>query len=205
MARKNSKDRGLFEQPSGSGVWWICYFDAFGRRHREKAGSKGFARRLYEKRKTEIREARYFPPERRKPLKFEEVLENYRRALERQQGGDGWGPERYRRLKETFGGQPTAAITPEEVEAFRDELSEDHAPATVNRHLQLLRAVFLRAIRDGKVDSAPTSKVRFHRENNKRERYRSNDEERRSFEALRTWLHPLVLSRFTQGCAKASC
>ncbi len=37
MARKNSKDRGLFEQPSGSGVWWICHFDALGRRHREKA------------------------------------------------------------------------------------------------------------------------------------------------------------------------
>ena len=70
MARKNSKDRGLFEQTSGSGVWWICYFDAFGRRHREKAGSKGFARRLYEKRKTEIREARYFPPERRRPVMF---------------------------------------------------------------------------------------------------------------------------------------
>jgi integrase len=203
MARKNSKDRGLFEQPSGSGVWWICYFDALGRRHREKAGSKGLARRLYEKRKTEIREARYFPPERRKPLMFEEVLENYRRALERQQGDDGWGPERFRRLRETFGRQPAAAITPEKVEAFRDELSEDHAPATVNRHLQLLRAVFLRAIRDGKVDSTPTSKVRFHRENNKRERYLSDDEERRLFETLPAWLHPLVTVALHTGMRKS--
>src|SRR5713101_5630636 len=91
MARKNSRDRGLFEQPSGSGVWWTCYFDAFGRRHREKAGSKGLARRLYEKRKTEIREARYFPPERRKPVTFVEILEDYRRAAEKEQRGDGWG------------------------------------------------------------------------------------------------------------------
>src|SRR5713101_9668108 len=102
------------------------------------------------------------------------------------------GPERYRRLRETFGGQPAAVITPVAVEAFRDELSRDHAPATVNRHLQLLRAVFLRAIRDGKVDSTPTSKVRFYRENNKRERYLSNDEERSLFEALPSWLNPLV-------------
>ena len=91
MARKHSKDRGLFEQPSGSGVWWICYFDALGRRHREKAGSKGLARRLYEKRKTEIREARYFPPERRKPVMFAEILEDYRRAAEKEQRGYGWG------------------------------------------------------------------------------------------------------------------
>ena len=203
MARKNSKDRGLFEQPSGSGVWWICYFDAFGRRHREKAGSKGFARRLYEKRKTEIREARYFPPERRKPAMFEEILEDYRRAAEKGPRGDGWGPERYRRLRETFGGQPAAVITPVVVEAFRDELSRDHASATVNRHLQLLRAVFLRAKRDGKVDSTPTSKVRFYRENNKRERYLSNDEERKLFEALPSWLHPLVIVALHTGMRKS--
>jgi integrase len=203
MARKNSKDRGLFEKPSGSGIWWVCYFDAFGRRHREKAGSKGFARRLYEKRKTEIREARYFPPERRKPVMFEEILEDYRQAAENEQRGDGWGPERYRRLQEGFRGQPAGVITPLAVEAFRDKLSRDHAPANVNRHLQLLRAVFLRAIRDGKVDSAPTSKVRFYRENNKRERYLSNDEERRLFEVLPSWLHPLVTVALHTGMRKS--
>jgi hypothetical protein len=95
---------------------------------------------------------------------FEEILEAYRQAAEKEQRGNGWGPERYRRLRETFGGEPAAVITPMAVEAFRDELSRDHAPATVNRHLQLLRAVFLRAIRDGRVDSTPTSKVRFYRE-----------------------------------------
>jgi hypothetical protein len=161
MARKAGKDRGLFEHPVGSGIWWICYFDAFGRRHRERVGPKGLARKLYEKRKTEIREGRYFPPEHRRPIMFDELLEDYRRTAESRGDGATWGPERYRRLQQAFGRQPAATISPAAIELFREELSHDHAPATVNRHLQLLRAVFLRAVRDGKVASTPTSKVKF--------------------------------------------
>jgi len=61
----------------------------------------------------------------------------------------------------------------------------------------------LRAIRDGKVDSTPTSKVRFYRENNKRERYLSNDEERNLFEALSSWLRPLVTVALHTGMRKS--
>ena len=35
--------RGVFERPKGSGVWWVCYFDQHGRRHREKVGPKALA------------------------------------------------------------------------------------------------------------------------------------------------------------------
>ncbi len=203
MARKDGKDRGLYEHPKGSGVWWVCYFDAIGRRHRERAGTKALARKIYEKRKTEIREERYFPPDRRHAVMFEEILEDYRRSLESEHRAQAWGPERYRRLREAFGNQPVSIITPAAVEAFRDELLRDHAPATVNRHLQLLRAVFLRAIRDGKVESTPTGKVRLYRENNKRERYLGDDEERRLFDALPSWLHPLVTVALHTGMRKS--
>ena len=43
--------RGVFERVPGSGVWWVCYFDRFGKRHREKAGTKSVALKLYGKRK----------------------------------------------------------------------------------------------------------------------------------------------------------
>jgi len=52
MARKGGVDRGLFEREEGSGVWWIHYHDANGRKHREKVGSKGLARKVYMQRKT---------------------------------------------------------------------------------------------------------------------------------------------------------
>ena len=38
MARTAKKQRGIFERPKGSGVWWICYFDQFGMKHRDKVG-----------------------------------------------------------------------------------------------------------------------------------------------------------------------
>ena len=60
MARKNGRDRGLFERPVGSGVWWIHYHDADGRKHREKVGPKALARKRYMQRKTEIAEGRFF-------------------------------------------------------------------------------------------------------------------------------------------------
>jgi len=47
MARAKGEDRGLFQRPAGSGVWWIRYHDDAGREHREKAGTKSQARLLY--------------------------------------------------------------------------------------------------------------------------------------------------------------
>ena len=74
MARKQGKDRGLFERPPGSGIWWVRYFDHHGREHREKIGAKGLARRVYEKRKTEIREGRFFAPKRPETVSFESIM-----------------------------------------------------------------------------------------------------------------------------------
>jgi hypothetical protein len=59
MKDENDKDRdrgerGLFERPKGSGVWWVRYADESGRIHRERVGSKSLARKVYQKRKAEV-------------------------------------------------------------------------------------------------------------------------------------------------------
>ena len=61
MARVTKKQRGVFERPKGSGIWWICYFDQYGRKHREKVGMKSAAINVYHQRKTEIRQGRFEP------------------------------------------------------------------------------------------------------------------------------------------------
>ncbi len=58
---KRTRERGVFERPAGSSIWWVCYFDEHGRRHREKVGTKALALKVYRKRKTEIAERRFFP------------------------------------------------------------------------------------------------------------------------------------------------
>jgi integrase len=50
------KIRGVYERVMGSGVWWICYFDADGKRRREKVGSKKAAMSAVESRRTKARE-----------------------------------------------------------------------------------------------------------------------------------------------------
>src|SRR6266852_9352059 len=63
MTSGKRRERGTFERPKGSGIWWVRYADGHGRLHREKVGPKALARKVYEKRKTEIREGRFFPQE----------------------------------------------------------------------------------------------------------------------------------------------
>jgi integrase len=55
------KQRGVFEKVPGSGVWWIQYFDADGRRRREKVGAKSIAIKTVESRRTKSREGVKLP------------------------------------------------------------------------------------------------------------------------------------------------
>jgi hypothetical protein len=32
--------KGIFEKPNGSNIWWVRYVDACGKERREKAGTK---------------------------------------------------------------------------------------------------------------------------------------------------------------------
>ena len=53
------KHRGVFEKEPG--VWWIHWYDAEGRCHREKAGTKSNAIDLYRKRKNEALAGKKLP------------------------------------------------------------------------------------------------------------------------------------------------
>ena len=146
MARKGGKDRGLFERPKGSGIWWVRYFDEVGRERREKVGPKALARKRYMQRKTEIAEGRYFPDARRRAVVRDELVSDYREATGRKGKAIMRTDIVYRRLLERFGGRRADSITPAEVEEWQSELMENMSVATANHHLQLLRAVLLRAV-----------------------------------------------------------
>src|SRR5215472_17407747 len=62
MARKGGRDRGLFERPKGSGIWWINYVGPDRREHMERGGTKTDARALLARRKTEIADGTWQAP-----------------------------------------------------------------------------------------------------------------------------------------------
>ena len=87
-SKKNrQKIRGVFEKVPGSDVWWIQYFDASGRRRREKAGRRSDAITLLSKRKTEKLQRKKLPENlRTKPVTFGELAND---AVEHSQAENG--------------------------------------------------------------------------------------------------------------------
>lgn len=83
-------------------------------------------------------------------------------------------------------GRTLEDITPAELERFRTERLSKIKPATVNREFALIRRVFNVAIRDGKTERNPVTKLGMLREPSGRVRYLSDHEEKELMQALAT-------------------
>src|SRR2546427_3070722 len=170
------KQRGIFEKVPGSSVWWIHWYDAQGRRHREKAGTKSMAIALYRKRKTEALEGRKLPEKlRRAPVLFREIAQDaleYSNHHKRSARDDRC---RMSKFLEWFSDRVAESITPPEIEERFQ--SEKWAPATWNRYRALLSLTYRLAIRAGKMKENPARLVRHKTERNGRVRFLSREEE----------------------------
>ena len=169
--------RGVFERPKGSGVWWVCYFDQHGRRHREKVGPKALALKVYQKRKVAVVEGRFFPEHiRHREVLLADMIDDYLARATNLRAASEY--ERYGRYwKTALRGHTLAQIVPGDIERYIVKRLQGAAPATVNRELSFLRRVFNVAIADGKAERNPLRGVRFLKENNQRVRFLTDDEE----------------------------
>jgi integrase len=179
--KQSRRERGIFERPKGSGIWWIRYADQFGKIHREKVGPKSLARAAYRKRKTEIREGKFFPEtiRRRREILFRDMaklyLEEHAKVNKRSWKTD---EERLARLIERFGDQPLSKITRQDVERFRAVIAQELSPATVNRYMALLKTVYNKAIAWGKTKHNPVQGIKQFKETH-RIRFLTDEEEER--------------------------
>ena len=184
---------GLFEKITGSGEWWIRYSDQYGHIHREKVGPKSLAQKAYEKRKTDIREGKFFPEtlRQRRDILFKDMatlyLEEHSKVNKRSYDSDRHVMER---LKQAFGERALSEITTEDVERLKNRLvkegtvkksmekSKPLSVATVNGHLALLSGVFnvAKAWKKTKAEN-PVKGVKKFKENNERVRYLTEEEE----------------------------
>lgn len=202
MASK--KTRGVFERPTGSGIWWARYADQYGLLHREKCGAKSLAVAVYRQRKTAIREGRFFPEQvNRRTRLFDEVVKDWLEYASTNKRSANMDVTRSRRLLAAFGGKPADALTPQEIERFKADLkAEGWTDATVNRHLALLKSMLNMAVRNEKLERNPAKAVKLFRENNTVVRYLAEGEETRLFEALSVEVRPLVMVALHTGLRK---
>jgi len=83
-------------------------------------------------------------------------------------------------------------ITSREIEDFRASFGDGRAIATVNHYLKFVKAVFNRAIRQGRLTNNPVTTIKLAREHNARNRCLSPEEEARLLDAVPAWMRPLI-------------
>jgi site-specific recombinase XerD len=180
VIKKRRKLRGVFERKPGQ--WWICYWDAAGRKRREKAGTWASARDLYTKRKNEALRGKKLPETlRRATIPFAEIAREalaYSKAY-KASTTHRCDAGRMEVLLRWFREYPAESITAQDIE--RQFHKQEWGPATCNRYRALLSFTYRLAIRDGKVKQNPARLVPHRLEDNARIRFLSDKEE----EALR--------------------
>jgi integrase len=163
------KLRGVFERPPGSGVWWIQFFDGDGRRHREKAGTRDNAKKLVEKRRTEVLTGKKLPEKlRARVVRFNELAEDAEAYCKANNRGQQFDLYRIGRLKEEFGNRP-AAIPIDELRKWFDE--QKWESATCNRYKTTLSLIYRLGMENGKVQSNPAKMLKHKTEDNERVRF----------------------------------
>jgi len=200
MARAGGKDRGIYFRPRPAGEvvgprgrrgeWWTRYY-ADGREHREKAGTKGLALDLYRRRKTEVRQGVKFPETlRRHDVRLKELVNAYLESVQASQAKTvGRITRRLDEVLAILGNIPAKVVKAEDLERLKLKLAKgtrraNRKPASINRYLQDLKAVFGKAVESGRLDRNPFLGVDLLEENNKRARELIPEEEFRLFQTL---------------------
>ena len=176
------KLRGIYERDPGSGVWWIVYFDQFGKRRREKAGSKSIAIKLYGKRKQQVLEGKKLPELFRKPsINFSQLVGDALAYSKRNKRSYKTDVPRFASLKEWFGSHAAEELTPKDIESTlaRAAEKEKWAPSTFNHYRSLMSLSYRLGILNRKVTSNPARSVTHRREDNNRVRFLTVEEEKK--------------------------
>ena len=159
-------------------AYWIDYY-VNGRRKREKVGSsKSLAKAALRKRLTQVAEGKFLDIKKEAKILFRdfaaEYLEVYAKHNKRSWKNSDVGI--IKSLNVQMGGKYLYEITVLDVEKYKREKGKTLAPATVNRHLALLKCIFNKAIDWNKASNNPVSRVDLFQEDNSRVRFLSQEE-----------------------------
>jgi site-specific recombinase XerD len=176
------KIRGIFERPPDSGVHWISYFDAEGKRRREKAGKLSAALDLLAERRLQVKKGEYIPPRQTRAWTFQKLAEQAikRKALRLTQSTVNTDTGRLTKLLPHIGRMRFDRIMPEKIEQTLEALKESGlTPSTLNRYRTFMSSVFSYALKIGLVSANPVSRVGRYKENDSRLRWLRPEEEAR--------------------------
>jgi integrase len=196
---------GIYKRPDALGGYWISY-SVGGRRHREPGGrTRAQSEALLARRKVQAFEGRHFPKKRSTDLTMGELEALW---IERSAHKKTLADERtrFKTICKHFGaGTRIAALCPRDIDKFKGVLAATIsrygtplAPATIKRHLEILRAALRFADDNGLIATNPMKTVKMPKVHNERDRICSAEE----FEALVAAAYPklrlaIILAMYT--------
>ncbi len=157
-------------------------------------GEKRLAEAIWGKVQSQLIEGRWFETQEEKTRTFDELMERFllEHASRKAQ------PRHYRTygtsLKAFFGGRPLVDITPKVIAEYKTRrYAAGLKPASINRELATLKKAFNLAVREWEwCRDNPVARVSMERENNRRDRWLTLEEEARLLKGCAPWLHDLV-------------
>jgi integrase len=163
-----------------------------------RCDTKSQARALYGRLKAEQREGKYF--EKAKVVPFREIGTEYLSVVDSRRKRKGDDRARMNRWISAFGDQDATTITPRQIEKVLCELqTEGKEPATLVRHLTVLKATFNRAKRIGLLRENPTDIVKTPKVNNVIVRYLTPEQETRLLAQLPIAYHAIAITALHTG------
>jgi integrase len=191
---------------------WQCDFYAYNERVRKFFPVKKDAVAYEGKLKAAIREGRYFDIKQDFFHFFKELSQWYlsigdvqdKKSFERD------NRTARKRLNPFFGSLPIKQITPSLINEYVSKRKSEKSyrggtirPATINRELALLKSIFNKAIRDGKLEKNPVRGIKMLRENNERQRVLTEDEWERYKTKCHPWYLPIAMTAYFTGMRRA--
>ncbi|TVM03454.1 MAG: integrase [Candidatus Brocadia sp. WS118] len=180
------------------GVWWTSVTYK-GKRSRKSLDTddKKLAQTIEAKIRTEIVEGKYFERFSSESKTVNDMMEKFMKehapkvAINTQRSYLA----SLKHLSPYFGDAKLTAVTPKKIYDYKVlRYSEEAKPATINRELAMLSKAFNLSVKQWEwVNENPVSKAPKEKENNERDRWLTDDEEKRLLENSPQWLKRIIV------------
>jgi integrase len=191
---------GLFKRGS---VWWMSFVYQ-GKQYRKTTETEDpkLAKRIFDKVKGEIAEGKWFERLPGEERIVDEMMEKYMQEYSiPKKASSKRDQTSLLHLKPFFGKFLLSEVTPNLLNEYKVmRRLEGATPATINREMALMKHAFSLAVREWEwTRDNPVKKISMEKENNKRDRWLTDEEEKRLLQEASEWLREIVAFGLNTG------
>jgi integrase len=172
---------GIYERDPGSGIYYIQFTSADGKRRREKAGNLSTAKKLLKIKQVERLQGKLPEVRSRKTLPFGDLIDDAIAYAKAQ--NDAYNAHdqelKLNRIRAAFGKREADSIKKNEIVEWLEAEAKKRGwqPSSRNRYQAAWSLIYRVAIDNERTDRNPASGIRRLQENNQRVRFLSPEEE----------------------------